>query len=75
MPLVTDAQQAREVYQEAAERGVALPAFCMEDRETLEAILAAGLEMSQRLGIPGAIRTGHSCPWSRPRAMRCWGRG
>jgi len=51
MPLVTDYQQAKDVYQEAAELGVAMPAFCCEDRETLEAILAAAREKGEELGV------------------------
>ena len=35
MPLITDYNQVKEVYQQAQELGVALPAFCAEDRETL----------------------------------------
>jgi fructose/tagatose bisphosphate aldolase len=50
MPLVTDYKHVKEVYAEAAERGVALPVFCAEDRETLEAILAAAVEMGRRIG-------------------------
>lgn len=51
MPLVTDVQAVRETYREAAERGLALPAFCAEDRETLEAILAAALEVGREIGV------------------------
>ena len=51
MPLVTDCQQVKDVYQEAAELGVALPAFCCEDRETLEAILASAKEKGEELGV------------------------
>ncbi len=51
MPLITDYHQVKETYQQAAELGVALPVFCAEDRETLEAILAAGLELGQQLGV------------------------
>jgi len=51
MPLVTGYQQVKDVYQEAAELGVALPVFCCEDRETLEAILASALEVGQQLGV------------------------
>ena len=51
MPLVTDYQQVKEVYQEAAELGVCLPVFCAEDRETLEAILAAALETGREIGV------------------------
>ena len=51
MPLVNDYNEVKEVYKEAAELGVGLPVFCAEDRETLEAILAAALEISKRVGI------------------------
>jgi fructose/tagatose bisphosphate aldolase len=50
MPLVSDYQQVKEIYREAAERRVGLPVFCMEDRETLEAVLAAAVEMARRIG-------------------------
>lgn len=51
MPLVTDYNHVRDVYCEAAERGVALPAFCAEDRETLEGILASALEVGREIGV------------------------
>ena len=51
MPLVTDYQHVKEVYREATELGVALPVFCAEDRETLEAILASALEMGKEIGV------------------------
>ncbi|MDY6912940.1 MAG: class II fructose-bisphosphate aldolase [Planctomycetota bacterium] len=51
MPLVTDYHAVKEIYQEAAERGIGLPLFCSEDRETLEAILAAALKISQDIGV------------------------
>ncbi len=51
MPLITDYQQVKDTYREAAEMGVGLPVFCAEDRETLEAILAAGLEMGREIGV------------------------
>ncbi len=51
MPLVTDYNQVKDVYQQAAELGVALPAFCCEDRETLEAILASTKEKGDELGV------------------------
>lgn len=50
MPLVTDYAQVKETYSEAAERGVGLPVFCAEDRETLEAILAAAKAVGERIG-------------------------
>ena len=51
MPLVTDYKAVKEIYQEAAARGVSLPSFCAEDRETLEAILAAALDMGKEIGV------------------------
>jgi fructose/tagatose bisphosphate aldolase len=51
MPLITDYQAVKEVYQEAAELGVAIPSFCTEDRETLEAILASAFEYGQEIGV------------------------
>ena len=51
MPLVTDYNQVKDTYREAAELGVGLPVFCTEDRETLEAILASALEMGKKIGV------------------------
>jgi fructose-bisphosphate aldolase, class II len=51
MPLITDYHAVKEVYQEAVERGVGLPVFCAEDRETLEAILASALKMGRDIGV------------------------
>jgi len=51
MPLVTDYKAVKEIYQEAAARGVSLPSFCAEDRETLEAILAAALDVGKEIGV------------------------
>jgi len=51
MPLITDYKEVKEIYQEAGELGVALPVFCAEDRETLEAILASALKMSEETGV------------------------
>ena len=51
MAIVNDYKQVKEVYKDAAERGIALPAFCAEDRETLEAILAAAYELGQEIGV------------------------
>jgi len=51
MPLITDYDRVKEIYQEARELGVALPVFCAEDRETLEAILAAATEMGKEIGV------------------------
>jgi fructose-bisphosphate aldolase class II len=51
MPLITDCQDAKEIYKNAADLGIALPAFCAEDRETLEAILASALEIGKEIGV------------------------
>jgi len=51
VPLITDYQEVQDVYQEARELGVGLPAFCTEDRETLEAMLASALEMGREIGV------------------------
>jgi len=51
MPLVTDYNAVKEVYREAAERGVSLPSFCIEDRETMEAMLAATLDVGKEIGV------------------------
>ena len=50
MPLVTDYQQVKDIYQETAEMGVGLPVFCAEDKETFEAILASALELGKKIG-------------------------
>jgi len=52
MPLVNDYQQVKDIYADAGERGVSLPLFCCEDRQTLEAILAAAYEIGQEIGNP-----------------------
>ena len=52
MPLITDYQHVKEIYAEAAERGIALPVYCAEDRETLEAILAAAAALGEEIGVP-----------------------
>jgi len=51
MPLITDYHQVKETYREAAELGAALPTFCAEDRETLEAILASAVEIGKEIGV------------------------
>jgi fructose/tagatose bisphosphate aldolase len=51
MPIINNFKAVKEVYIEAAESGIGLPVFCAEDRETLEAILAAALEMSKITGV------------------------
>jgi len=51
MPLITDYKRVKEIYKNAAELEIALPAFCSEDRETLEAILASALEIGKEIGL------------------------
>jgi fructose/tagatose bisphosphate aldolase len=51
MPLINDYPRVKDVYREAAELRVGLPVFCAEDRETLEAILAAAVEYGQEIGV------------------------
>ena len=51
MPLVTDYNAVKDAYAQAAELGIGLPVFCSEDRETLEAILASALKMSEEIGV------------------------
>ena len=51
MPLVVIYEEVKEEYQKAAELGVALPVFCAEDRETLEAILASAFEFGKEIGV------------------------
>jgi fructose/tagatose bisphosphate aldolase len=55
MPLVTDYRAVKEIYQRAAARGVSLPSFCVEDRETLEAILA-GAFRPEEVSLPASLR-------------------
>ena len=50
MPIVNDYKHVSDIYSEAGEKNVSLPAFCLEDRETLEAILAAALEIGNSIG-------------------------
>jgi len=50
MPLITDYSAVRDVYRQAAEAGASLAAFCAEDRETLEAMLAAAVEVGREIG-------------------------
>lgn len=52
MGLTLDYTHVKEVYARAAELGVAIPTFCAEDRETMEAILAAAYELGQEIGVP-----------------------
>ena len=51
MPVVSEYNHVREIYRQAAELGIGLPVFCAEDRETLEAILAAAYEYGREIGV------------------------
>ena len=51
MPLITEYESVMKIYQDAAKLGIAIPAFSVEDRETLEAVLAAALEMGDKIGV------------------------
>lgn len=51
MPIINDYSQVKEIYHNAAELKVGLPVFCAEDRETLEAILAAAYEYGKEIGV------------------------
>jgi fructose/tagatose bisphosphate aldolase len=51
MPIIKDYQQVKEIYDHAANIGACLPAFCADDRETLEAILAAVKEYGDEIGV------------------------
>jgi len=53
MPLVTDAEDARDIYDDARRRGLALGCFCTENQQTTEAILRATYELSCELGQAG----------------------
>ena len=51
MPIINNYSQVKEIYQQAAELKIGLPVFCAEDRETLEAILAAAYEYGMDIGV------------------------
>jgi len=50
MPLINKYQQVKDIYKKSGELGIGLPVICSEDRETLEAILAAAYEIGQEIG-------------------------
>jgi len=52
MPIITGYEDAIREYEEAAAKGICLPAFAAEDRETLEAILAASVDVAAEVGRP-----------------------
>jgi len=52
MPLVSEVEETRQIYQEAGERGLALGCFCTENQRTPEAILQATYQLGQELDCP-----------------------
>jgi len=50
MPIINNYHQVKKIYHKAGELGVGLPVICSEDRETLEAILAAAHEVGKEIG-------------------------
>jgi fructose/tagatose bisphosphate aldolase len=52
MPLVTDAAEAREIYREAQQRRIVMPAFGTENRDTTEAAFRAVAEIAAQCHIP-----------------------
>ncbi len=51
MPIINDYRAVKEIYREVAEKNIGLPVFCAEDRETLEAILAAANKFAEEIGV------------------------
>lgn len=51
MPLVSQVDEVRLIYEEARRRGLALGCFCTENQRTTEAVLRAAYELSQELGV------------------------
>jgi len=51
MPLTTERSEVLALYQEAAQKGWALPCFCAENLTTMEAILDAARARGERLGV------------------------
>ncbi len=51
MPLISDANRAREIYRQAAARGICLANFCTENRRTTEAIFCAAHLFAQAHGL------------------------
>jgi fructose-bisphosphate aldolase class II len=52
MSLITDPTHARDIYQQAAARGICLANFCTENQRTTEAILRAAHLFAQTHGLP-----------------------
>lgn len=50
MPIIRNYNQVKDIYKKAGELGIGLPVICSEDRETLEAILAAAYEIGKEIG-------------------------
>ena len=58
MPLITEPQQVREIYHEAVQAEICMPAFCTEDQRTTETILKGAYEKSlelQKFDLPVII--------------------
>ncbi len=51
MPLITESTQARDIYQQAAARGICLANFCTENQRTTEAIFRAAHEFAAARGL------------------------
>ncbi len=71
MPLILTRPEVLKVYTEAAQRGWVHPSFSTENLTTTEAILAAALEYSQRIGepdFPVTIALTHRYP-ERPQSV------
>jgi len=51
MPVVNDPIETREVFAQARELGVALPAFCAEDERGQEAVLAGTLDKALEIAV------------------------
>jgi len=52
VPIITDPIQAKEIYQESAERQVALMNICPEHHRGIEAALEAARRLGERIGAP-----------------------
>ena len=71
MAIITDTQQVKELYAQAAERKWVLPCFCTENLTTTEAVLSAASQYSSENGIDDVpIIIAMTCRYShRPQAV------
>lgn len=53
MPLILDRQHVLDIYSEASRKNWVIPCFGSENLTTTEAILAAALDFSKKIGNPG----------------------